>query len=78
MDRNLTPTKSSIVLSDSEFAKRAAPGGRMPIRGAKSNAYGGDWTPIGDASPAAQAAAQERHETREKPDLAAKRARGGK
>jgi hypothetical protein len=65
-------------LSDEEFARRAAPGGRLPIKGAKSNASGGEWVNIGDASPAAIAAAQERHETRAKPDLGAKRAAKGK
>ena len=65
-------------LSDEEFAKRAAPGGRLPLKGAKNTVAGGDWTPIGEASPAAIAAAQERHETRAKPALVAKRQRGGK
>ncbi|HZZ22896.1 MAG TPA: hypothetical protein VFE60_10140 [Roseiarcus sp.] len=66
-------------LSPEEFAKRAAPGGRLPIKGAK-NTVAGDarYTPIGDATPAAIAAAQERHETRAKPDLVAKRQREGK
>jgi hypothetical protein len=40
VDRNQTPSSTSIVLSDSEFAKRAAPGGRLPVGTAKSNAYG--------------------------------------
>jgi hypothetical protein len=66
-------------LPDEEFAKRAAPGGRLPLKGAK-NTVAGDakWTPIGDATPAAIAAAQERHVTRAKPDLVAKRQRKGK
>jgi hypothetical protein len=66
-------------LSDEEFAKRAAPGGRLPLKGAKSNQSGDTgWTQIGDATPAAVAAAQERHETRARPDLVAKRQREGK
>jgi hypothetical protein len=66
-------------LSPEEFAKRAAPGGRLPIKGAK-NTVAGDakWTPIGDATRASIGAAQERHETRAKPDLVAKRQRKGK
>jgi hypothetical protein len=66
-------------LSDEEFAKRAAPGGRLPIKGAK-NTVGGDaaYTPIGDASPAARAAAAERQQARHQPDLVAKRQREGK
>ena len=79
MDRNQTPSKSSIVLSDSEVAKRAAPGGRLPVATAKNNAYGDSaCTPIHDASPAAAAAAQERHDARAKPELVAKRAAKGK
>ena len=66
-------------LSPEEFAKRAAPGGRLPIKGAKNTvADDAKYTSIGDATPAAIAAAQERHETRAKPDLVAKRQRGGK
>jgi hypothetical protein len=66
-------------LSPEEFAKRAAPGGRLPIKGAKANPSGdAGWTPIGDASPAAQAAAAEREQARSRPDLVAKRQRGGK
>ena len=43
-----------VPLSDEEFAKRAAPGGRLPLKGAKSNPSGdAGWTQIGDASPAA-------------------------
>jgi hypothetical protein len=79
MDRPLTPTKTSIVLSDHEFAKRAAPGGRLPVKGAANNALGdAKYTPIGDGSPAAVAGEAERHETRAKPELAAKRERRGK
>ena len=69
----------SAPLSAEEVAKRLAPGGRLPISGAKSTVAGdAKWTPIGDASPAAIAAAQERHNTRAKPDLVAKRQREGK
>jgi hypothetical protein len=66
-------------LSPEEFAKRAAPGGRLPVKGAK-NTVAGDakWTPIGDATPAAIAASQERHDARAKPHLVAKRQREGK
>ena len=65
-------------LSPEEFAKRAAPSGRLPIAGAKNTVAGAGWTPIGDATPPAIAAAQERHETRAKPALVAKRQREGK
>jgi hypothetical protein len=79
MDRNATPSKTSIVLSDEEYARRSAPGGKLAVATAKSNAYGDSaYTPIHDASPAAVAAAQERHEARAKPALAAKRERRGK
>jgi hypothetical protein len=61
------------LLPDEEYAKRAAPGGRLPVKGAKSNASGGDWVNIGDASPAAIAAKQERIQARSRPALAAKR-----
>jgi hypothetical protein len=44
-----------------------------PLKGAKSNPSGGDWTNIGDATPAAVAAKAERYVTRAKPALAAKR-----
>lgn len=68
-----------IVLSPEEFAKRAAPGGRMPVKSATATPAGDPgWTPIGDGTPAAIAAAQERHETRAKPALVAKRAAKGK
>jgi hypothetical protein len=78
-DRPLTPSSTSIQLSQSELEKRAFPGGRLPVKGATNNAYGdAKYTPIGDASPAAVAAAQERHEARAKPALVAKRERAGK
>ena len=63
-----------VPLSDEEFGKRAAPGGRLPLKGAKSNPSGdAGWTQIGDASPAAHAAAAERQQVRARPDLVAKR-----
>ncbi len=66
-------------LPDEEFAKRAAPGGRMPVKGAKAKASGDPkWTPIGASTPAAIAAAQERQETLHKPDLVARRLREGR
>ena len=37
-----------------------------------------EWTPIGDASPAAIAAAKERHDAKHKPELAARRQREGR
>jgi hypothetical protein len=78
-DRNLMPSKSSIVLSDSEFAKRAAPGGRLPVKGAKNNPYGDSaYTSLADGTPAAAAARAEREHTRDKPDLAARRLAKGK
>jgi hypothetical protein len=79
VDRNQTPSSTSIVLSDSEFAKRAAPGGRLPVGTAKSNAYGDKaYTPIHDASAAAVAARAEREHTRERPDLVSRRDARGK
>jgi hypothetical protein len=66
-------------LSPEEFAKRAAPGGHLPIKGAKANPHGdAAYTQIGDASPAAQAAAAELQQARSRPDLVAKRQRKGK
>jgi hypothetical protein len=79
MDRNLTPTKSSIALSSSEVAKRTAPGGRLPVKGAKNAPFGDrGWTPIGDATPAAIAGRAEREHARERPDLVQARAAKGK
>jgi hypothetical protein len=60
-------------LSDEEFAKRAAPGGRLPLAGAKSKPGGGDWTNLSDGGANAVAAKAERVETRTKPALVAKR-----
>ena len=71
-------TEKGVGLHDHEIANRLAPGGRMPIKGAKNTVAGEPrYTPIGDATPAAIAAAQERHETRAKPALVAKRAARG-
>jgi hypothetical protein len=79
MDRNATPSKSSIVLSDSEFAKRAAPG-RLAAGVLKTNDHrgGSDWTPVGSGSPAAIAGQAEHEIRRARPDLVAKRASKGK
>jgi hypothetical protein len=67
------------ALSDHEIQKRMAPGGRLPVKGAKSDARGEPaYANISDASPAAIAAAQERHETRAKPELVARRLKAGK
>jgi hypothetical protein len=77
MDSN--SSNKRVFLSDSEIARRAAPGGRLPVKGAKSTVTGDpQWTQIGDASRAAIAAAQERHDTRERPDIVARRAAKGK
>jgi hypothetical protein len=79
MDRNQTPTKSSIQLSDSELVKRSAPGGRLPIATTKDNALGDKgWTSISEGSPSAVAGRAEREHTRERPDLVARRAAKGK
>jgi hypothetical protein len=78
MDRNQTPSKTSIVLSDHEFAKRAAPGGRMPTA-TPSNTYGdAKYTPIGDGSPAAVAGEAERQIRRDRSKLVARREAKGK
>jgi hypothetical protein len=77
--RPMSPTKSYLQLSDHELMNRAAPGGRMPVRGAVSNPYGDKGhTVIADGSPSAAAAAAEHHNARNRPDLAAKRQREGK
>ena len=77
MDRNSGSKR--IFLSDSELAQRAAPGGRMPVRGAKNNPYGDkQYTQIGAGSPAAVQAAAERKFARERPDLQARREKAGK
>jgi hypothetical protein len=79
MDRNQTPSKTAIQLSDSEFAKRAAPGGRLPVKGAADNTYGDKgWTSIAESSPAAVAGEAERQVRRDRPEIVAKRASKGK
>lgn len=76
---NVVKTERGVGLRDHEIANRAAPGGRLPVSGAKSDPRGDPaYTPIHDGSAAAFAAAQERHETRAKPELVAKRQRGGR
>jgi hypothetical protein len=65
-------------LAPHEVSNTAAPGGKLPVRGAKSNPYGGDWTGVGDGSPSAAAATVEHHETRAKPGLVAARQAKGK
>jgi hypothetical protein len=72
-------TQRGVGLRDHEIANRAAPRGRLPVRGAKSNPNGDPaFTVISDGSPAAQAAAAERHDVKHKPDLVVRRMRGGK
>lgn len=75
---NVIKAQPGVAPRDHELLKRAAPGGRMPIKGANTVTGDAKYTPIGDGSPAAFAAAQERHETRAKPDLVATRQREGK
>lgn len=62
------------------FTRRpeTTPFGAMPVATAK-NTPGGDakYTPIGRDTPAAAAAMVEKHLTRHKPDLVAKRAKEG-
>jgi hypothetical protein len=67
-----------IFLSDSEIAKRSAPG-RL-TRAVVSGAVDGDkgWTPIGPGSAAAIAGQKEHEFRRARPDLVAKRAAKGK
>jgi hypothetical protein len=64
-----------VSLSPEEIAKRSAPGGRLPLKGATNAAdrSAAKWVNIGDATPAAVAAKAERVETRAKPALVAKR-----
>jgi hypothetical protein len=76
MDRNSGSKR--IILSDSEFAKRQAPG-RL-TRAVASGAVTGDkaYTPIGSGSGAAPAGPAAHEVRREKPELVAKRERAGK
>jgi hypothetical protein len=79
MERNSTPSKTSIVLSDEEFAKRSAPGGKLAVATAKSNPYADPkYSQIGEATPNAVAAKAEREHARARPDLVQKRASKGK
>jgi hypothetical protein len=78
MDRNLTPSKSSITLSDSEFAsgKRLA---RLPVKGAKSNPYGdAGHAQNSHGTAAAMAAEAERQFVRDRPDVVARSEKMGK
>jgi fructose-specific component phosphotransferase system IIB-like protein len=78
MDRNSAAGGKRIILSDAEIAKRA-PGGRLPLASAKSNALGENgWTSVTDGSPAAVAGEAERQVRRERPDLVARRQARGK
>jgi hypothetical protein len=71
MDRN--SSNKRVFLTDHEVAKRAAPGGKLPVATAKSNPYGDSaYTSLADGTPAAAAARAEREDTRDKPALAAK------
>jgi hypothetical protein len=81
MSTQMPRVEKGIALHDSELIKRSAPGGRLPVQGAKNApAGGGDraWTPLHAGSAAAIATANERHDVRHKPALAAQRMRGGK
>jgi hypothetical protein len=75
MDRNSGSKR--IILSDSELAKRSAPG-RLPVKGA-TNTVDGDkqYTPIGSGSPAAMAGQAEHEAKRAKPELVQRRQREG-
>ena len=77
MDRNSDSRR--VYLSDSELAKRAAPG-RLPVKSATATPGRGDakYTPVGAATPSAIAGQKEHELTRAKPDLVAKRQRDGK
>jgi hypothetical protein len=77
VDRNSSDKR--VFLSDSELAKRSAPGGRTPVATAKSTVTGDPgWTGIGDATPATAAGSAERQFRRERPDIVAARAAKGK
>jgi hypothetical protein len=76
MDRNSSSKR--IILSDSEIAKRRAPG-RL-TRAVAPGAVTGDagYTPIGSGSAAAVAGQAEHEARRAKPELVAKREAKGK
>jgi hypothetical protein len=68
-----------IILSNSEFQKRASPGGRLPLTTAKNTVTGDKaWTPIHSGTPSAVAAEAERQVRRERPDVVARREKAGK
>jgi hypothetical protein len=74
----MSPTRSSLQVSDHELKARLAPGGRMPTA-TKSNALGDKgWTSVADGSPSAVAGEAERQVRRDRPELVAKRAAKGK
>lgn len=76
---NVIRVEKGVGLRDHEIVNRAAPGGRLPS-GLISNDPRGDakYTQIGPGSPAAAAGEAEHRFRRERPDLVAKRQRGGK
>jgi hypothetical protein len=76
MDRNSGSER--IILSDSEFAKRAAPGRLTKSVTTADPAGAKSWTPIGSGSQAAMAGQAEHEARRERPDLVARRAAKGK
>jgi hypothetical protein len=78
MDRNQMPSKTSMVLTDHEFQKRAAPGGRMPTDTKSVGDRSGKWSSVADGSPNAVAGEAERQGRRDRPELAAKRMARGK
>ena len=79
MSTQMPRVEKGVALHDSELIKRAAPGGRLPVKGAVNNAYGDQgWNSITDGSPNAIAAKAERHDVRAKPALAEKRLAKGK
>jgi hypothetical protein len=79
MSTQMPRVEKGYGLKDHEIANRAAPGGRMPVAGAKSTVTGERvGTVISDGSPAAVAVAVERHNVRHKPALAAARMRWGR
>ena len=77
-DRPMSPTKSSLVVGDEEFAKRQNPG-RLTKGVTSADAAGAKgWTPIGSGSQAAVAGQAEHEARRAKPDLAQRRLAKGK
>jgi len=80
MSTQMPRVERGTALHDSEIAKRAAPGGRVPVGGLKASDHrgGSSWTSVADGSPSAVAGQQERDFRRDRPDLVAKRAGKGK